>query len=258
MTTPGETRRAFLKKSAAATAMFAVADFAVLAAGATNTVSISAKPNASSTLPWYRRTLRWGQTNITEIDPHRYDIAWWRQQWKRTADPGRHHQRRRHRRLLSEQIPAALSRRRTLATAICSANWPAPRMRTAWPCWRAWIRTARTRIFITRIRTGSPWMPTAQPYQDTELYVTCVNSPYYDEYSRTFCAKSSSAPIPRVSPTTVGAAWIATASAIAKTAQRKFRDRTGQPIPRAKNWDDPVYRAMDSMELRAPDSKSGT
>src|SRR6476659_1588997 len=35
-------------------------------------------------LPWYRRAYRWGQTNITEKDPVRYDIAWWRSFWKRT------------------------------------------------------------------------------------------------------------------------------------------------------------------------------
>src|SRR3984893_14226956 len=39
-------------------------------------------------LPWYRRTLRWGQTNITEIDAAGYDIAWWRQHWKRTRVQG--------------------------------------------------------------------------------------------------------------------------------------------------------------------------
>ena len=38
--------------------------------------------------PWYRRTLRWGQTNITEIDPTRYDVAWWRTYWKRTHTQG--------------------------------------------------------------------------------------------------------------------------------------------------------------------------
>ena len=36
-------------------------------------------------MPWYRRAYLWGQTNITEKDPIRYDIAWWREQWKRTA-----------------------------------------------------------------------------------------------------------------------------------------------------------------------------
>jgi hypothetical protein len=38
--------------------------------------------------PWFRRVLRWGQTNITERDPVRYDIPWWREYWKRTEVQG--------------------------------------------------------------------------------------------------------------------------------------------------------------------------
>jgi len=45
-------------------------------------------PAPAGKLPWYRRTLRWGQTNITEIDPARYDIAWWRKHWRRTHTQG--------------------------------------------------------------------------------------------------------------------------------------------------------------------------
>ena len=42
----------------------------------------------SGALPWYQRTYRWGQTNITEIDPIRYDIEWWREHWRRTRVQG--------------------------------------------------------------------------------------------------------------------------------------------------------------------------
>jgi hypothetical protein len=42
-------------------------------------------PAQQSSVPWYRRAYRWGQTNITEKDPERYDIDWWRRFWKRTA-----------------------------------------------------------------------------------------------------------------------------------------------------------------------------
>src|SRR3982751_3248014 len=38
--------------------------------------------------PWYLRTHRWGQTNITEKDPEQYDIPWWREYWKRTEVQG--------------------------------------------------------------------------------------------------------------------------------------------------------------------------
>ena len=43
---------------------------------------------ASGGVPWFRRMLRWGQTNITERDPVSYDIAWWREYWKRTEVQG--------------------------------------------------------------------------------------------------------------------------------------------------------------------------
>ena len=77
---------------------------------------------ASSSLPWYRRAYLWGQTNITEKDPVRYDIGWWRGYWKRTRDAGRHHQRRRNRRLLSQQVSACITARSFSAAAISSAS----------------------------------------------------------------------------------------------------------------------------------------
>lgn len=43
---------------------------------------------AAGAAPWYRRTLRWGQTNLTEIDPARYDAGWWREYWRRTRVQG--------------------------------------------------------------------------------------------------------------------------------------------------------------------------
>src|SRR5258706_11905059 len=48
----------------------------------------SGAASAAVTGPWYRRTYLWGQTNITEKDPERYDIPWWREYWKRTAVQG--------------------------------------------------------------------------------------------------------------------------------------------------------------------------
>ena len=38
--------------------------------------------------PWYRRTTRWGQTNLNELDPVGYDAGWWRDYWRRTRVQG--------------------------------------------------------------------------------------------------------------------------------------------------------------------------
>ena len=59
-------------------------NFIELAAAGT----MAAAAHADTNPPWYRRTLRWGQTNITERDPVRYDIPWWREYWKRTSIQG--------------------------------------------------------------------------------------------------------------------------------------------------------------------------
>jgi len=76
-----ETRRHFLKKTALVAAAAAGLDpFPPAAARGAET--------NQPILPWHRRTLRWGQTNITEIDPERYDLAWWRKYWKRTQTQG--------------------------------------------------------------------------------------------------------------------------------------------------------------------------
>ncbi len=74
-------RRTFLKQSTAATALAALS-------GSPSLADQTPPAAAASELPWYRRTLRWGQTNITEIDAAEYDIAWWRQHWKRTRVQG--------------------------------------------------------------------------------------------------------------------------------------------------------------------------
>ncbi len=79
----GETRRSFLKKAVAGSAAFAVVGSASASAATS-----SGKPPRPTPLPWYRRALRWAQTNITEIDPTRYDISWWRQHWQRTQVQG--------------------------------------------------------------------------------------------------------------------------------------------------------------------------
>src|SRR5215472_6642135 len=77
----GETRRDFFRKSAMATVALATIDLTGLAAD-------SGKGTSHGTSPWYRRALRWGQTNINESDPRQYDIPWWRQHWKRAQVQG--------------------------------------------------------------------------------------------------------------------------------------------------------------------------
>jgi hypothetical protein len=76
--------------------------FVELALAAAAPAIVEGQATSGKDQPWYLRTYRWGQTNITEKDPEQYDISWWREYWKRTEVPGCDYQCRRHRRVLSE------------------------------------------------------------------------------------------------------------------------------------------------------------
>ena len=79
----GHGRRAFLEHCGqAATVM------AVVGQGFPISALTAEQGAANSSVPWYRRALRWGQTNITEIDPVSYDVAWWRGYWRDTHIQG--------------------------------------------------------------------------------------------------------------------------------------------------------------------------
>ncbi|HVV72172.1 MAG TPA: twin-arginine translocation signal domain-containing protein, partial [Verrucomicrobiae bacterium] len=80
---PGETRRGFLKKVAMAGATLSGTRLLTQTQAA-----VDRRADLGGLVPWYRRITRWGQTNITEIDPIRYDIAWWREYWRRTQTQG--------------------------------------------------------------------------------------------------------------------------------------------------------------------------
>src|ERR1035438_6189553 len=132
-------------------------------------------------VPWYRRTLRWGQTNITERDPVRYDIPWWREYWKRTQIQGvivnaggivayypskfplQHRAEFLVGRDLFGELASAAHEDGLAVLARMDSNRVAEDFFRAHPDWFA------------RQLSGDP-------YRAADKYTTCVNSPYYDEY----------------------------------------------------------------------------
>src|SRR3954453_6181496 len=75
-------RRTFVRQSALAATSVAAVSLPILPGLAGPPPSTSAATGARA--PWYRRALRWGQTNINELDPARYDLPFWVDYWKRT------------------------------------------------------------------------------------------------------------------------------------------------------------------------------
>jgi hypothetical protein len=191
--------------------------------------------------PWYRRTLRWAQTNITEIDPAGYDIGWWRQHWKRTRIQGviinaggifayypskySLHYR-----------PAALGDRDLFGELANAAREDGIVV---------FARMDSNRTHEDFYRAHPDWFAvdaTGEPYRAGELYVTCVNSPYYDEYLPTILREIIDRSHPEGFTDNSWSGLDRNSICFCDNCERKFRARTGQPIPRRKDWDDPTYR----------------
>jgi len=219
------TRRSFLQLTAAA----------ALAAPA------AAQTRAAGIQPWYLRTYRWGQTNITEQDPVQYDIPWWRDFWKRTEVQGviinaggivayypskyplQYRAQFLNGRDLYGELAEAAHRDGLVVMARMDSNRTAENFYQAHPDWFA------------RMADG-------KPYRAADKYITCINSAYYDEYLpdvlREIIQRSKPEGITDNSWAGMGRGSIC----YCDNCQRKFKAKTGQAIPSRANWDDPVYR----------------
>ena len=193
-------------------------------------------------LPWYRKTYRWGQTNITEIDPTRYDIDWWRDYWQRTRVQGviinaggivayypsryRLHYRAQYledRDLLGELTRAAHEDGLTVLARMDSN--------------RATSDFFREHIdWFTRDREG-------KPYQAGERYIACINSPYYTAFLPDLLREIIVNYRPEGFTDNSWSGLDRQRICYCINCERKFLEDTGHALPTDVDWDDPVYRA---------------
>jgi putative glycosyl hydrolase-like family 6 (GHL6) protein len=217
------TRRTFLQTAAAAT------------------VAAASPRVQRNQVPWYRRAYRWGQTNITEKDPARYDIVWWRQQWKRTEVqaviinaggivayyPSRfplHHQAEfLGGRDLFGELTTAAHEDGLFVMARMDSNRTADDFFRAHPDWFA------------RDLNG-------QPYRAADKYIACINSAYYDDYLPDILREIIDRSHPDGFTDNSWAGMGREAICYCQNCERRFHDRAGGPLPRKADWDDRAYR----------------
>jgi len=168
-------RRSFIKSTATASLMFAAADIL--------NVSIlkTGKNDDPPTIPWYRRVTRWGQTNITEKDPPDYDIEWWRRHWKITGIQG-----------VIINAGGIVAYYPSKVTLHRQAQYLAGRDLFGELCNAAhedglavFARMDSNRAHEEFYKAHPSWFAIdseGKPYKAGDLYVTCINSPYYSEH----------------------------------------------------------------------------
>jgi hypothetical protein len=192
-------------------------------------------------VPWYRRTLRWGQTNITEKDPERYDIAWWRRYWKQTQIQGviinaggivayypskfplQHRAEFLAGRDLFGELVKAAREDGMVVLARMDSNRAGEEFYRAHPGWFA-VDAA------------------GKPYRAGELYVSCINSPYYEEYLPGVLREIIEREHPEGFTDNSWSGLGRNSICYCEYCARRFREHSGRAIPEKKNWSDPVYR----------------
>jgi hypothetical protein len=202
---------------------------------------LAARPPQAAALPWYRRACRWGQTNITEMDPTRYDIAFWREYWKRTRIQGviinaggifayypskfplHHRAQFLGDRDLYGELARAAHQDGLCVLARMDSNRASEDFYRAHPDWFAIDAEG-------------------QPYRAADRYVSCVNSPYYDEWIPQILREIIERTRPEGLTDNSWSGLGRDSICYCAHCQRRFRARTGRPVPRRKDWDDPVYR----------------
>jgi hypothetical protein len=201
----------------------------------------AADAQTSAASPWYRRCVRWGQTNITERDPDRYDIPWWRAYWKRTQVQGviinaggivayypskyplHHRAEFLNGRDLYGDLARAAHEDGLAVLARMDSNRTAEDFYKAHPTW------------FSRNASGDP-------IRAADKYVTCINSPYYDEYIPGILTEIIERSHPEGLTDNSWAGLGRDTICYCDNCARSFRDKTAQALPRSANWDDPIYR----------------
>ena len=232
-------RRSFLKRATAATLTVAGSSIIPSALIATETKDI--QDISQTGIPWYKRITRWGQTNITEKDPIIYDIEWWRNHWKKTQIQGviinaggivayyptkvpNHYQARfLSGRDLFGDLCRAAHEDGLVVFARMDSNRANEDFYKAHPDWFA--------IDINK-----------KPYRAEDLYITCINSPYYREHIPAILTEISNLYHPEGFTDNSWSGLGRNSICYCENCQRSFRNKTGKSIPRKKDWDDSTYR----------------
>lgn len=196
---------------------------------------------AAAAAPWYRRTLRWGQTNLTEIDPARYDAGWWREYWRRTRVQGvivnaggivayypscyPLHERSPHLggRDLFGEIAGLAHEDGLTVLARMDSNRAGERFHEAHPDWFCVDAEGR-------------------PLRASDRYIACVNGPYYAQYLPGLLREIAARSHPEGFTDNSWSGLERDRVCHCASCRERFRDDTGLGLPDRADWALDAYR----------------
>jgi hypothetical protein len=229
-------RRDFIKTTSAATTLTLAPGLLDL----TDTRPDISKVSAPE-LPWYRRVVRWGQTNITEKDPAHYDIQWWRKHWKATATQG-----------VIINAGGIVAYYPSSVPLHRQAQYLAGRDLFGDLCHAAHVdglavfaRMDSNRAHEEFYKAHPDWFAidsNGKPYKAGELFITCINSPYYNEHIPSILTEVSDLYKPEGFTDNSWSGLGRDSICYCGNCKKDFLSKTGHDIPLRADWDDQVYR----------------
>ncbi len=235
MKNSGNSRRHFLKSTMVGTTIIASNPFRIDA----KDLPFAGNPNKK--LPWFERVTRWGQINITEKDPERYDIAWWRSFWKKTNTEGIIVNAGGIVAYYPTKIPlhrkAEFLGGRDLFGEICKAAKEDGIV--------VFARMDSNRAHEEFYQAHPDWFSLdgeGKPYKAADLYISCVNSPYYQVHIPAILTEIAQMYKPEGFTDNSWSGLGRESICYCENCKKSFRDKTGQNIPLKKNWDDKGYK----------------
>lgn len=194
-----------------------------------------------SKLPWYRRTFRWGQTNLTEMDPVGCDMSWWKQYWRGTRVQG----------VIVNAggivayYPSQLElqyRAKGLGDRDLFGEWVTEARNEGLAVLARMDINRATQEFYDAHPDWFVVNRHGEPLTTDGRYFSCINSDYYKEF------------IPEVLKEIIAAygpdgftdnSWTGVSRSNichCEHCRRKFKAASGLELPAASDWNDPAYR----------------
>jgi hypothetical protein len=231
-----DNRRSFLKKVAAATVTLTSADYLSLSEKSSDN-----NEQLTEEIPWFRRVTRWGQTNITEKDPANYDINWWRKHWKETQAQGV---------IINAGGIVAYYPSKVLmhrqAQYLEGRDLFGDLCRTAHEDGLAvFARMDSNRAHKEFYEAHPDWFAVdaeGKPYKAGELFITCINSPYYNEHIPSILTEIAKLYHPEGFTDNSWSGLGRDTICYCENCRKSFSGTTGREIPKVRNWNDSVYR----------------
>ena len=231
-----ENRRTFLKKACVAAVTITGADFIF-----PQDPESEYQQKTNGVRPWYRRITRWGQTNITEADPATYDIKWWRSYWKRTRIGG----------IIVNAggivayYPSSIPLHRQ-AESLGGRDLFGELCRSAHEDGLAvFARMDSNRADEKFYNAHSDWFTidkSGKPYKAGDLFITCINSPYYNDHIPSVIKEIIDLYHPEGFTDNSWSGLGRDSICYCDNCRKSFREKHGMEIPPGADWDDQAYR----------------